>query len=55
MIEYSLQYENQKHYFLVEFSQNPGELKKFVNNILSPDDDISRFEYLKNNTKFGKI
>jgi threonine dehydratase len=56
MIEYSLQYENKKHYFLVEFSQNPGELKKFVNNILSPNDDISRFEYLKkNNTKFGSV
>ena len=56
MIEYSLQYENQKHYFLIEFSQNPGELKKFVNNILSPTDDISRFEYLKkNNTKFGSV
>lgn len=56
MIEYSLQYENQKHYFLVEFSQNPGELKKFVNHVLSQSDDISRFEYLKkNNKKFGTV
>jgi threonine dehydratase len=56
MIEYSMQYENQKHYFLIEFSQNPGELKKFVNHILSQDDDISRFEYLKkNNKKFGTV
>jgi threonine dehydratase len=56
MIEYSLQYENKKHYFLVEFTQNPGELKRFVNNIISEYDDISRFEYLKkNNKKYGTV
>lgn len=56
MMEYSLQHENQKHYFLIEFSQNPGELKKFVNNVISETDDISRFEYLKkSNTKFGTV
>jgi len=56
MIEYSLQYENKKHYFLIEFSQNPGQLKKFVNQVLSQNDDISRFEYLKkNNKKFGTV
>jgi threonine dehydratase len=56
MIEYSLQYENKKHYFLIEFNQNPEELKKFVIKILSQNDDISRFEYLKkNNKKIGTI
>ena len=45
--ELALRYANLKHYFVINFSQKPGELKKFVNNILGPTDDITRFEYIK--------
>ena len=49
--ERSLQYEGLKHYFLIRFAQRPGALKEFVNNVLGPDDDITRFEYIQNITK----
>ena len=56
MIEKSLKYRGLKHYFLVNFAQTPGQLKKFVNNVLSDGDDISRFEYLKKNSKeYGTV
>ena len=56
MNELALQYKNLKHYFIIKFSQNPGELKKFVNNVLSENDDITRFEYLKKNNKnYGQV
>ncbi|MEO6818633.1 MAG: threonine ammonia-lyase IlvA [Ginsengibacter sp.] len=49
--ERSLQFEGLKHYFLVRFSQRPGALKEFVNSVLGPNDDITRFEYIKKNNK----
>jgi threonine dehydratase len=49
--ERSLQYEGLKHYFLVNFAQRPGALKEFVNHILGPDDDITRFEYMQKTNK----
>lgn len=49
--ERSLQYEGLKHYFLIRFAQRPGALKEFVNNVLAPDDDITRFEYMKKTHK----
>jgi threonine dehydratase len=49
--ERSLQYEGLKHYFLVSFAQRPGALKEFVNNVLGPGDDITRFEYMHKNNK----
>lgn len=49
--ERSLQYEGLKHYFLVDFAQRPGALKNFVNNVLGPDDDITRFEYMQKTNK----
>jgi len=49
--ERSLQYEGLKHYFLVRFAQRPGALKEFVNNVLGPDDDITRFEYIQKHNK----
>jgi threonine dehydratase len=49
--ERSLQYEGLKHYFLVNFAQRPGALKEFVNNVLGPGDDITRFEYMQKNNK----
>ena len=45
----SLRYLNLKHYFIIKFTQKPGELKKFVTDILGEDDDITRFEYIKKN------
>jgi threonine dehydratase len=49
--ERSLQYEGLKHYFLINFAQRPGALKEFVNNILGPFDDITRFEYMQKTNK----
>jgi len=49
--ERSLQYEGLKHYFLVRFAQRPGALKEFVNNVLGPTDDITRFEYMQKTNK----
>jgi threonine dehydratase len=49
--ERSLQYEGLKHYFLVRFAQRPGALKEFVNHVLGPNDDITRFEYIQKHNK----
>ena len=49
--ERSLQYEGLKHYFLVTFAQRPGALKEFVNHVLGPNDDITRFEYMQKHNK----
>jgi threonine dehydratase len=49
--EKSLLYEGLKHYFIVRFPQRPGALRLFVNNVLGPDDDITRFEFIKKTEK----
>lgn len=49
--ERSLQYEGLKHYFMISFAQRPGALKEFVNNVLGPTDDITRFEYMQKTNK----
>jgi threonine dehydratase len=49
--ERSLTYEGLKHYFLIRFAQRPGSLKEFVNKVLGPYDDITRFEYVEKNNK----
>lgn len=49
--ERSLQYEGLKHYFLIRFAQRPGALKEFVNDVLGPADDITRFEYMQKTNK----
>lgn len=49
--ERSLQYEGLKHYFLIRFAQRPGALKEFVNFVLGPGDDITRFEYMQKTNK----
>lgn len=49
--ERSLRFEGLKHYFLVRFPQRAGALKEFVNEVLGPDDDITRFEYMQKNNK----
>ncbi len=45
--ERALLYEGLKHYFLISFPQRAGALREFLNNVLGPDDDITRFEYTK--------
>lgn len=45
--ERSLVFEGLKHYFIVNFPQRPGALREFVNDVLGPYDDITKFEYTK--------
>lgn len=45
--ERSLIYEGLKHYFIIRFPQRPGALKLFANKVLGPNDDITRFEFVK--------
>lgn len=47
IMERSLVYSGRKHYFIIEFNQKPGQLRKFLNEALGPYDDIVRFEYMK--------
>lgn len=49
--ERSLLYEGLKHYFIVSFIQRPGALKEFVNDVLGPNDDITRFEFIQKHNK----
>lgn len=51
VVERSLVHRGLKHYFLVNFSQEPGQLRSFLSDILGPDDDITLFEYLKRNNR----
>jgi len=49
--ERALQFEGLKHYFLIRFAQRPGALKEFVNHVMGPNDDITRFEYMQKHNK----
>ena len=40
-------YEGRKHYFLVSFPQEPGALRRFLDDVLGQNDDITYFEYVK--------
>ena len=51
VVERSLVHRGLKHYFLVTFPQEPGQLRSFLSDILGPDDDITLFEYLKRNNR----
>ncbi|MGD8150910.1 threonine ammonia-lyase IlvA [Ornithinimicrobium sp. Y1694] len=51
VVERSLIHEGLKHYFLVDFPQEPGMLRRFLHEVLGPDDDISLFEYVKRNNR----
>ena len=56
IIEKSLVYQNIKHYYIIEFTQKPKELKKFITGVLGEKDDITRFEYIKKTNKsFGNV
>jgi len=49
--ERSLIYEGLKHYFIISFPQRAGALREFLDDVLGPEDDITRFEYTKKNIK----
>jgi threonine dehydratase len=49
--ERSLIYEGLKHYFTVNFPQRAGALREFLDEVLGPNDDITRFEYTKKHNK----
>jgi len=51
IVERSLVHEGLKHYFLVDFPQEPGALRGFLDNVLGPSDDITLFEYVKKNNR----
>lgn len=51
IIERSLVHQGLKHYFLVNFPQEPGQLRRFLDEVLGPEDDITQFEYLKRNNR----
>ena len=51
IMERSLVHRGLKHYFLVNFAQEPGQLRRFLTDVLGPDDDIALFEYLKKNNR----
>ncbi|GAA3529845.1 threonine ammonia-lyase IlvA [Nocardioides daeguensis] len=51
IVERALVHEGLKHYFLVEFPQEPGALRRFLDDVLGPDDDITLFEYTKRNNR----
>lgn len=54
IIERSLIDQGLKHYFLIEFSQRPGALRRYLDDALGPDDDITLFEYIKkSNREYG--
>ncbi len=51
VIERSLVHRGLKHYFLVEFDQSPGALRRFLDEVLGPSDDITLFEYTKKSNR----
>lgn len=51
VVERSLVHEGRKRYFLVEFPQEPGALRRFLDEVLGPDDDITYFEYVKRSSR----
>ncbi|MDR5652648.1 threonine ammonia-lyase IlvA [Ruixingdingia sedimenti] len=53
--ERAMRHSGVKKYFILRMPQRPGALREFLN-ILGPDDDIARFEYLKRSARnFGSI
>jgi threonine dehydratase len=51
VLERSLVHQGLKHYFLVDFPQEPGALRRFLDEVLGPNDDITLFEYVKRNNR----
>ena len=51
ILERSLVHLGLKHYFLVDFPQEPGALRRFLDEVLGPGDDVTLFEYVKRNNR----
>ena len=51
ILERSLVHLGLKHYFLVDFPQEPGALRRFLDEVLGPNDDVTLFEYVKRNNR----
>lgn len=51
VLERSLLHEGLRHYFLVTFSQEPGALRTFLDEVLVGGEDIVLFEYVKKNNR----
>ena len=51
ILERALVFEGLKHYFLVEFPQEPGVLRRFLDEVLGPTDDVTLFEYVKRSNR----
>lgn len=53
--ERALRWEGRKKYYILRLAQRPGALREFLE-LLGPDDDIARFEYLKKSARnFGSV
>ncbi|UXN02361.1 MULTISPECIES: threonine ammonia-lyase IlvA [unclassified Bartonella] len=53
--ERALRFEGLKKYYIFRFPQRPGALRAFLD-LLGPDDDVARFEYLKKSARnFGSV
>jgi threonine dehydratase len=51
ILERSLVHLGLRHYFLVDFPQEPGALRRFLDQVLGPNDDITLFEYVKRSNR----
>lgn len=51
ILERSLIHEGRKRYFVVNFPQEPGALRRFLDEVLGPEDDITYFEYVKRSSR----
>ncbi|MEX3009239.1 threonine ammonia-lyase [Hoeflea sp. TYP-13] len=53
--ERAMRHSGLKKYFILRMAQRPGALRDFLN-MLGPEDDIARFEYLKKSARnFGSV
>ena len=56
IVDRYLEYQELKHYYIVQFAQKPEQLKDFINKVLPDGDDIIRFEYIKKtNKQYGNV
>ncbi len=49
--ERALLHSGLRHYFVIDFPQEPGALRRFLDHVLGPEDDISLFEYTKRSNR----
>ncbi|RCL04108.1 MAG: threonine dehydratase [Candidatus Tokpelaia sp. JSC189] len=53
--ERALRFDGLKKYYIFRFPQRPGALRSFLD-MLGPEDDVARFEYLKKSARnFGSV